>query len=1096
MRTWNFLSVLVFLFSFGASVAEASPASLSYQGKITKTDGTDLEYNNVSFIFKVTNAAGTCIIYQEQVSGYDMTNSKGVFDVPIGSGSVTYPSDGSLTILDSFNNSRTFTCSGGSTYAAASGDSRKLRVMFFDGVGWQTLSPDLTVRSVPYSAFAYSAEKLGTYNSTDFLLKAIMPVTSCPSGNFLTYDGTNIVCSPVSTTSGTVTAVTSTNSYLSVATGTTTPALTLNVGTTANTVAAGNDSRITGALQSGSTAGGDLSGTYPNPSVAKIQGVAVSATAPTSGQVLTFNGTIWAPATASGGGGSGTITDVIAGTGLTGGGSSGSVTLDLANTSVTAGSYTRANITVDAQGRLTAASNGSAVNLASDVTGTLPIANGGTGQTTKTTAYNALSPLTTKGDLVVSDGTNNVRLAVGTDGQYLSADSTQTGGLKWVTPSTGTVSNVSGTSPVVVTSGSTTPTISVNTATTSGLGVVQIGSGIAVSSGTISADPANFPSAVPVSKGGTGGTSLTANSLLMSNGTGTGLTALSCSTGQIVGFNASGIAGCYNANTIGYFANGGNAFGAAASLGTTDSNSLTLLTNNTARITVASSGNVGIGTTNPGATFHVLGSAAFENNSNTVSGPNFSFWKNRAYTATQNLDELGYISFYGHDGSSSQRAAFIVSKGDGTPSSGSVPGSLGFFTTNSGASDSTEKMHISANGTVGIGTSSPSYTLDMGSNSDGMRLPAGTTAQQPTSSAGVMRFNQDTNAMEYNDGSAWIPVKNKYNATVFTTSQTLAAGDGYQTLNFTPSANSTVTLPSTTGLPVGWWVILANNSSTRGLTAQTSDGTLFDASAATFSIPKNGNNYKLTWKGATWSPSYVSGNGFYGPAAKGLFFNTTATTASAGNLGFTVGNSVEGPGSVININSGSGGSQTTNTYNGGDININAGFGINNGNGGNITLMAGQSNNGGGGSGNAGTISLYGGLNSSAHGAIMLNPTGGGVSIGLGTPSATLDVNGTIKSVAVSNTSTAIDFSTGNLQYTSSSCGTFNLNNMKSGASYTLAVQGTAGGTCAFNAYSDAGTTALTVKAGSVSLVQTAGKHTLFSFLVMGTYVYIAAIDGY
>lgn len=53
----------------------------------------------------------------------------------------------------------------------------------------------------------------------------------------------------------------------------------------------------TGGGTTGAPAGGDLEGTLPAPTVGSIQGTHVCATAPTSGQVLRFDGSDWCPAT-------------------------------------------------------------------------------------------------------------------------------------------------------------------------------------------------------------------------------------------------------------------------------------------------------------------------------------------------------------------------------------------------------------------------------------------------------------------------------------------------------------------------------------------------------------------------------------------------------------------------------------------------------------------------------------------------------------------------------------------------------------------------------------------------------------------------------
>ena len=67
----------------------------------------------------------------------------------------------------------------------------------------------------------------------------------------------------------------------------------------------------------------------------------------------------------------------------------------------------------------------------------LPVANGGTGQSTKGPAFNALSPVTTQGDLIIGDAANqNTRLGIGAASTVLTSNGTT---ASWQVPSTTTV---------------------------------------------------------------------------------------------------------------------------------------------------------------------------------------------------------------------------------------------------------------------------------------------------------------------------------------------------------------------------------------------------------------------------------------------------------------------------------------------------------------------------------------------------------------------------------------------------------------------------------------------------------------------------------
>lgn len=112
---------------------------------------------------------------------------------------------------------------------------------------------------------------------------------------------------------------------------------------------------------------------------------------------------------------------------------------------VTSGQYLRGNGTNVVMSAIQVADvptlNQNTTGTAANVTGTVAIANGGTGQTTQTDAFDALAPTTSKGDLIAHNGTDNVRVAAGTNGFVLTANSSAAAGVAWAAASGGGISS-------------------------------------------------------------------------------------------------------------------------------------------------------------------------------------------------------------------------------------------------------------------------------------------------------------------------------------------------------------------------------------------------------------------------------------------------------------------------------------------------------------------------------------------------------------------------------------------------------------------------------------------------------------------------------
>jgi len=223
--------------------------------------------------------------------------------------------------------------------------------------------------------------------------------------------------------------------------------------------------------------------------------------------------------------------------------------------------------------------------------------------------------------------------------------------------------------------------------------------------------------------------------------------------------------------------------------GTLSNHRYTLLTNNAERMTVTSSGNVGIGTSAPTFKFQVYPTAASGSFCSVGSydtgsgGANFNAYSeinncnNDGYgdgfvgfyargtgssrVVVNSGDGLAYFSGYGWDGSAYRPAGWMGIEVDGTPGAVDMPSRITFTTTPDGSASSVERMRITSAGRVGIGTSSPnaSALLDVDSTTGGILFPRMTTTQRDAIGSpanGLVIYNTTDDKLQVRAGGSWV----------------------------------------------------------------------------------------------------------------------------------------------------------------------------------------------------------------------------------------------------------------------------------------------------------------------------------------------------